>query len=60
MVVSDHDGKAVLHVADCRSQESLGAYYDTLLEEQEMTIESVSMDIWPCLYQRGAIKYYRC
>ena len=46
-VVSDKEGKTVLHVADGRSHESLSAYYDTLSSEQKASIESISMDRWP-------------
>ncbi len=46
-VVSDQDNGTVLHVADDRSLESLGGYYDTLSEAQKGGIESIAMDMWP-------------
>jgi len=59
-VVSDQDGETVLHVADGRSQESLGAYYDTLSEDQKMAIESVSMDMWPAYISATLASIPRC
>ncbi len=46
-VVSDQDAGTVLHVGNDRKKATLKAWYESLSEEQQEAIESVSMDMWP-------------
>lgn len=44
-IVSDQATKTVLHVADGRTKESLGEFYERFSEEQRASVESVAMDM---------------
>jgi transposase len=45
-VVTDLGSSRVLHVADGRSMDSLGGFYEGLTGEQREGIEAVAMDMW--------------
>lgn len=46
-IVSDQEAGTVLHVGKDRKKATLKAWYESLTEEQQEAIESVSMDMWP-------------
>ena len=46
-IVSDQQEGVVLFVGDDRKKATLKAWYEQLADEQQETIESVSMDMWP-------------
>lgn len=46
-VVCDLDEGTVEHVAEDRTSESLGGYFESLSDEQREGIEAVAMDMWP-------------
>ena len=46
-IVSDQEAGTVLHVGSDRKKATLTAWYESLTEEQQEAIESVSMDMWP-------------
>ena len=45
-VVTDHDGKVVVHVADGRGRDSLDGFYREHSPEERRAVESVTMDMW--------------
>lgn len=46
-VVTDQSSGTVLYVADDRTAESLGSFFEGLQESQRKAIRSISMDMWP-------------
>ena len=46
-IISDQEAGTVLHVGKDRKKATLKAWYESLTEEQQEAIESVSMDMWP-------------
>jgi transposase len=45
-VVTDHDGKVVVHVADGRGRDSLDRFYEDHSQAERAAVESVTMDMW--------------
>ncbi len=46
-IVSDQEAGTVLFVGEDRKKATLKAWYESLTDEQQEAIESISMDMWP-------------
>ena len=46
-VVTDHDAKVVVHVADGRGRDCLDTFYKEHSPAERQAVESVTMDMWP-------------
>lgn len=45
-IVTDHDGKVVVHVADGRGRDCLDTFYQGYSPAERKAVESVTMDMW--------------